>query len=379
MMVSSLIISLFIVGAQDITITTNAGTEVHGQWLGIKDKSIQIEGKAAVPLSDLLVLRTGLHAPVRSEPPPQVMLNDGTLLTVNDISMTTDTGMKLKISGIVEPTTVKLQSVRWVRFGGGVAAVEQWQRLTDGDSPSDMLVVRRPSGSLDQVSGIVQSIEAKTVRFDMDGQSIEAPRTRLEGLILKSSEKKPKAGFEVVDIFGNVWRSKTILGTAPNTIELESPTGIVALLRLDQIERLSAEGNVVYLAEQPAVSRTYSPEFDLGLAKTLVDTWLASGAQGNRDVLLTGPGRLEYRVPEGFQRLRTVVSPDIEIGAGGGCELVVTADGKELWRGKFLPLDGGRNLAIDLGGGRRLGFEVLSAAGGSSGDRLILQEALLLP
>ncbi len=367
-----------------VSVTDSAGTEVQGTWQAVTAEAVVVGEAGAekrIPLTELSVLRTGLRPVPLTDVAARVTLVDGSFLPAQEIAPgAKKDALEVTPAGAQDKLQLPLKAVRWIRFGNAIGEIaDQWQRLIATETPTDLLVVRRASGALDQVSGVVLSIEGKAVQFDMEGQTISAPRERLEGIIFKTTNPKlPASKFEVADIFGATWRCAKIDGADGATLKLETPGGVSRTLGLDQIERLAAEGNVAYLATQAPAAVTYEPDFPTPLGKEAIAKWLGPGPV-DRSLRLVAPCRIEYRVPDGFQRFQCSIAVDPEVIASGGCELVVFADAKELARVKIDELDLVRPLAIDLTNQRRLVFELKPAAGGAYGDWVLLKDARFLP
>ncbi len=321
-----------------VTVTTSSGGELQGDWKGVVGTELillQPQGVQKISLTDILSVRSSQRASLRRDGSSRLALVDGSQLLVTEVISAGEKGMVEVVPlGSKERIAIPLKAFRWIRFGASIGEIAtQWERLIESETPSDLLIIRRQSGALDQAAGIVLEIEKDRVTFDLDGQSIPAPREKLEGLIFKSlANQNTKSSYEIADSYGSIYRVAKLRGIGDDSIEFETPGGLTRKIPLSSIERLSAEGNVVFLASQEPASMSFSPEFKVPVKKPLFDAWLGPGKVNERTVRLVAPCRLEFRVPDGFQRFQAVIEPDPEVVAGGGCEWILSADGEELQR-----------------------------------------------
>lgn len=101
---------------------------------------------------------------------------------------------------------------------------------------------------------------------------------------------------------------------------------------------------------------------------------------GLRDVVLPGPMRVSWSIPEGATRFAATAALDSASARWGDCELVVRIDGAELARGR-LAAGGTRTMAINVAvpaGARSLEVSVEAGAFGEIGDRVALRRPMLL-
>ncbi len=181
---SRLLLAQSLIAAVDVRITTLDGTTTDGSLTKIEAGELVIQAGGATerrPLSDVLeVSRTS--APTELLPTTSVELLSGTRLTATSIKID---GGQLTVSLVKQPAIqVPLKQVRWIRFRAPSPAIDpQWLGMTEKTPSSDTLVIRRAGDSLDEASGIVKSANEKMVKFDLDGDELDAPIEKLEGIV----------------------------------------------------------------------------------------------------------------------------------------------------------------------------------------------------
>jgi hypothetical protein len=380
-LVETLTLALAILtGAPEVSVTSNTEKEQIGSWVGVSETGIRLEqaGKAIeVSFADLLVLRNNSFSPFAWSLEGRVTCVDQSWVHAKSIDGEESGNVRIVPAGGSEPVSLPLKMIRAIRFGNGVGEIEQqWEKIVRGVTATDLLIVRRAGGALDQLSGVVKSVSKERVVFDLDGQMIDAPRSKLEGIVLRTVPVLPYR-FEVEDNSGSIWNCVSLGGNGDRLV-LETATGLRRQLTLDEIQRISSEGNAVYLTKLERASASYDPGFPVPLDPQKLAPWFGPSSSSNQ-VRLLATSKVEYRVPEAFQRFQATVAVDGPAKAGGGCELIVSGDEKELSRKKIQINHEEFTLALDLGKARRLVLELRAADQGTYGDIVVLKEARFLP
>lgn len=275
-----------------------------------------------------------------------------------------------------EPLSVPLKQLRWLRFRAPSPAVDpQWLGLVERPRAADALVIRRPGDVVDEVAGIVLAIGDESVSFDLDGDTIQAPLSRLEGLLFASTADAAPAPAQgsvtIDDLDGSRWVATALGPGSDSEIELHLGNDLVHRLPLERISRMELSGSVEFLAAQPPVETSYAPYLAIGLPAELAGRWLGPESQNDRDLILRANSHVEYRVSDGSQMLLGSVEYDPEVSAGGDCVVRVLLDDQTVWeqtlsvseqspRGFELPLNGARRvrLEVDSNGDSDLGDTV---------------------
>ena len=129
---------------------------------------------------------TGESETVHSEIPSKisVMLDDGSLLSFSRVTLS---------RGVVSGTFASDQAVsipdkhcRSIRLSSIAEYGLAWQQFSQKESTTtDMIAVRRPGGVLDSLEGQIQGLTETNLSFELDGQKLEVPLAKLEGLLLR--------------------------------------------------------------------------------------------------------------------------------------------------------------------------------------------------
>jgi hypothetical protein len=264
--------------------------------------------------------------------------------------------------------------------------------LEEGDETSTVTEI-----ALDQLEGTVLDVGPESVQFEFEGEKIDVPRTKLEGLVYYHPARRefsPPA-CKLVDVGGSTWALKS-LELAEGRLQASAVGGTAIDFPLAAIAKLDYSiGNVFFLSDlepdtggsgaavslQPAAMafkfgrvfgvRTGPP---LGAARFQID-----GQAFGNGLSLHSPASLVYRAPEGVRWLRAVAGVDDSVIVPGQFDLVILGDGKELLRQSFGGQQGRKPVPIDLEipGVKRITIVLDPADGQDIGDQLDLCEARL--
>lgn len=196
----------------NVRVTTVDGDTLSGPLRTLGAAGVQVGGDSGaaaehtLPLDQVLSIER-LERPTAAAAGPQAAIAGGSRVAIEGVT-TEGTTAQLQVRN-QPPLAVALKQLRWIRFGSPAAAVDpQWLGLVDRPRVADSLVVRRPGDAIDEVSGIVLSIDAEAVAFDLEGETLNAPRTRLEGLLFASTAEQiadSPGNVTVEDIDGSRW------------------------------------------------------------------------------------------------------------------------------------------------------------------------------
>ncbi len=368
----------------NVRVTTLDGEIVTGQLSQLDDAGVNLLGEAAIqiPLDRLLAIEqvepvsvSGTHSTVGLRGGSRVAV-DGLTSSESTIELAVRGGQALKLS---------LKQLLWIRFRGASPAVDpQWLGLVEKQRVSDSLVIRRPGDAIDQVEGVVLAIGAESVSFSLDGETMQAPIARLEGLLLggAGSAEPPIAGSPAIvleDVHGSRWVA-TSLGRGDDAkVRLNLSEDAFYELPLDAIRKVELRGAIEFLAAQPPVESAYTPYVSLGLSKGLLSDWLGPQVLADRDLVLRSTSHVEYRVGEGFQTLAGSVELAPEVTAGADCVVRVLLDSKVAWEQTLDVADPDpRGFELPLSGVRRVRFEVIAGDGGDLGDTVRFRQPRML-
>lgn len=271
-----------------------------------------------------------------------------------------------------ENLVVPVRGLRWVRFRPPSPTVDDaWLGLLGDDRAEDLLVIRRSTDTIDQVSGVVLGADATTVRFSVGDQEVPAPVAKLEGIVFGSSAAAgdaESAAITVVDTLGSQWSvvSVSLESVADLTdaeredaaLRMEFTDGKQRALRLDQLDSIRFEGNTQLLAAESPVESEYAPLIQLPLPEQSLHRWLGPRVDGDRDLVLRSRSSVTYRIDPKFRSFASRIVPDPSVAAGGGCDVRILVDGEVVWNETILPSDDPRGVELAVGEARRITLEV---------------------
>lgn len=367
-----------------VRIDTIDGLSKTGTLGGVSDEGINLLGDDSTPqmiaLEQILSIQRTDNPPT-TPPGSRIELAGGSRLAIASVK-SAGTGATLNIRGGDE-LQVPLKMLRWIRFRNPSAAVDpQWLGLIDRPRASDSLVIRRPGDSIDEVAGIVLAIGDDSISFSLDGDTMQAPIARLEGVVFTTTGSDTvapanKVGGSVLvdDIFGSRFVATAMTGADDGAIDLQLGDQLKYRLPLQSISKIELTGSVEFLAMAQPVEAKYVPLINIGIAAELSRQWLNPEVRDGRDLVMRSASHVEYRLSEGFQTLVGSVDFDPEVTAGGKSVVKILLDGKSVWEQPLeVTDDSARGFELPIGGARRVRFEISGDDDGDLGDTIRLRQ-----
>lgn len=334
--------------AQQVRVEPMQGEAFDGRWLeGATDKLVfqAADGPRTLPARDLQQIRmsggkaSSGTSSLGKEGVGILQIADGTQLAVRTLEWKEGKGQWTSAS---DAGTLPANAVSWWLLRNPDAAQrESWDRMLSQKADGDQLVVVRGDGSVDQVVGTILGVSADQVEFEFDGQTIQAPKDRLLGVVWfrkESADVLPGVAIETVD--GSRWNATEWKWDRNDgdsgTLALQTSSGVSHRLRYDQLARIDfGTSNITWLADIPALQSSTQSRLGIDAARgsgasatvELSPLWTSriADATKSRDLLFLNDGFYETRVPTGCDRfLATLVRPNEE---GLRAELSV-----ELWQ-----------------------------------------------
>jgi hypothetical protein len=329
--------------AQQVRVEPMQGEAFDGRWLeGTPDRLVfqAADGPRTLPARELQQIRmigdraTGGASSNGKEGTGSLQLADGTVLAIQTLEWKDGKG---QWTSATDAGTLPANALSWWLLRKPDAAQkESWDRMLSQKADGDQLVVIRGDGSVDQVVGTILGVSADQVEFEFDGQTIQAPKERLLGVVWfrkESPEVSPGVAIESVD--GSRWNAKEWKWDRNDgdfgTLALLTSSGVSHRLRYDQLATIDfGTSNITWLADIPALQSTTRPRLGvetIGGTPAWSPLWTSRTADAtkSRDLLFLNDGFYETRVPTGCDRfLVTLVRPNAE---GLRAELSV-----ELWQ-----------------------------------------------
>lgn len=359
-----------------VTIETLAGPPRTAQLVELdQDRIVVASDGPPQTLDSRTVLAVVVPRPEAPAPPPTsdwIELVDGSHLEGSGLAVA-NRGATLRLAG--RDVQVETRQMRSVRFHPPDPARDaQWREIIDAEASGDLLVLRRPNGSLDQLEGVLYDIRGDTIEFAYDDQRLVVKREKLEGLrFFQPARRTPPAPLcHVVEVNGSSWNAQSLRWTG-DQIALTTTGGIRCDVPVSQLARVDySPGNVVYLSDLefelaectpfiatrlPAerILQLYQPRRDAGFEGS--GLWLANAGevrQYDKGLAIHSRSRLIFRLAEPARGLSAVVGIDSRLQGRGGVVLVVIGDHRELVRQAIVGRDAPWPLEVDIAGVRKL-------------------------
>lgn len=373
-------VGVFLLAVLPVSVKNNAGESFEGDLGGFTGSSLLLNqtGKVAeFRFDDLLILRSD-DAEEEMGPRFRVTLIDGNRIAAQDLTLT-DSEL------LIEPRRqnqlrVPVKQVKAVRFRRGSQFTDAaWLGIVDRESRGDTLVIRRSSDRLDPQEGVIAAIENGKVVFDLEGQIVNAPIDRLEGVVFGGLQPVLEdAEIRVNDIYGSVW---SVLSIEPSKgdqpLQMRISPSLIHPLPLHHIESIRWSSGFSMLADEKPASTSFQTYFETRVDGNMMEDFFGPTRDGDADLLMFGGSSIEYRIERGYQTFAGSVRRHEQVTSAGLVTVRVELDGKTVWEQSLKdgePL--GFELPVDRS--RRLAIKVDSGDDGDLGDKVRISRPRLL-
>jgi hypothetical protein len=252
-------------------------------------------------------------------------------------------------------------TVESLRFAAADNRLEEaWQSMVGMERSSDQLVIIRPGDTTDLAPGLIGEMDAESVEFSFDGQTIRAPRSKLLGLLwYRPRSKRAEPAIQVQLLDGSRWEASELeydaaLSRTPE-LAIQTRAGVSVKVGWEHLASINfSAANVVWLAQEVPLakaisSRSWLPQPVVGRDELLGPRFVAaedSGEAKAQDLRFWGPGEISFRIPEGFPRFVSKLRRSEQAR-------FATAVGCEVWDGETRVWEGGltveqSEVAIDV-------------------------------
>ena len=174
---------LAVLAAPPVEVVSFQGEPRVGEWRGLADGRVSLaigSKEESVPLSEVLEVRFRVEPGKLDKPAAVVTLWDGSKLGT---AATQIVGKQLKLtSAMLGELSLSQADVASVRFSDRFDEDEQWGKLVEKASKSDLLVIRKEQ-TLDFLDGVVVEVTDRSVKFLLDGEEVTTKRDKVFGLI----------------------------------------------------------------------------------------------------------------------------------------------------------------------------------------------------
>lgn len=174
-------------GAAEVTVSTLDGREFGGELRSLSSRTVVVVEKdeeIGEPVANVLEIAFAGDDGKSSADVDltRVVLVDGSAFDATKVVVTKGkASIETARFGAIE---APLSSVRSIRFPGADPRLfgETWTTLAEGDTKSDLLVVRKPT-VLDHLKGILGEVDTEQVRFSIGGNEIPVKLAKLYGIV----------------------------------------------------------------------------------------------------------------------------------------------------------------------------------------------------
>lgn len=316
------------VRSQSVTAYLLDGRKIAGDLIDCNEMNLKIATSSGSvdlvmnTLDRLEISKAGEKTASQGAKTELITLVDGSKVICNSLSGRDDRWTARSINGTV--WDFPKGSIESVLFGlPSVLQKQEWLKISEAARSSDEMVISRPSDAIDRASGMVVAISPEVVEFSFDGQILQAPRTKLLGLLwYRSQEKRVVPAVQVRMLDGSRWEAITFEIDKPDSVNSMSSlrwtttSGLEASAMLNEIAEINfSVANVVWLSAQTALSkktfqRGLLTESILGRDFLLGPRFYAADGNSDpkaQDLHFAGPGEISFRVPDGFNRFLTKI------------------------------------------------------------------------
>lgn len=373
-------IAVFVLAVLPVSVKTNSGTTVEGNLDGFTTSSLLLNRSGQVielGFDDLSSLRpTELED--KTGPTYRVMLVGGSSIAAQNLSLV-DSQLEIELRR-QNKLRVPISQVKAIRFRApSVATDSKWLGIIEEESRGDKLVIRRPGDRIDPQQGVAESIADGKVVFDLDGDKVNAPVDRLEGVVFGGSRGIVEdADIQVLDVYGSRW---SVISIEPSKgdqpLQLRLSHSLLHEVPLHQIESIRWSGGITLLAEEKPVSDSFQPYFPTDINTDLWKNFFGPVRDQEADLLMVGGSAIEYRIEPGHRILAGSVRRNQNVTKAGEVTVRIEIDGKSVWQETLLDAEP-RGFELPVEDSRRLAIKVDSEQDGDLGDSVRISRPRLL-
>jgi len=380
---------------QPVEVRCLDGRAIEGAIVGLSDEQLTLqtsEGPVSLETDDLLgVFPKQVAASKETADSTAIDLIDGSTLLADHYTVT-DGQAEVALS---DERTLKLpgEAVAAVRFlASGPATADEWSRLTELQTDSDLLVVGDAQG-INYHRGVLLNISDTTVQFELDGTLLPVNRAKVFGLIYHRppSDNLSGAICRITDTTGSQWSAQSI--TLDGDLQWTTPSGVVAGCPMTAIRSIDfSQGKIVFLSDLKPESTNFTPYFGSSDGTPLLRSLYALRTDTNLEL---GPLQIDkrpyrkglalhsrtevvYRLPDRFSRFKAIAGIDDAVRPHGDVRLVLSGDDKVLFEATVTGSDPPAQIDLDLTGVRRLTILVDFGQNMDIADHLDLCEARVI-
>ncbi len=363
-------LAVLMLGVLPVSVRTHSGETIDGRLTGFGPAQLNLQvadQPRSISFDDLLSL-TPQQVEQRTGPIFRVTLLNGSRISAEELTLADN---ELKIQPRRQaPLGVPVKQIKAIRFRSANAATDaQWLGIVDQQSRGDTLVIRRDADRLDPQNGIIEGIRDGKVLFDIDGDKVNAPIEKLEGIVFGGNSPVSEDGeIRIMDVFGSQWLVSAIRASeADQPLTIQVTESLSHTIPLEHIESIHWTGGLVLLAaEQPAAS-SIAPYIQTKVDPQLIDKFFTARTAGSADLIAHGGSLIEYRIDAGYQFFAGTVQRLATVRSGSKLSVQIELDGQVVWDQELVDATP-RGFELPVGEARRVAIKVNQGADGDLGD-----------
>lgn len=317
----------------NVQIETIEGDTQSGQLQQLSGSKVEVglSGDNALSLELTELASIQLDTIARTSPPTRVSLAGGSVIAAAVASMESES---LLIRSVGQPElSVPIKTVRSVRFRAASPGTDPtWMGLIEEPQRRDRLVIRREGDSLDAIEGTILGITRESVSFDLGGNVVEAPLSKLEGVIFSNTPgDRPQKSIRVNDQWGSEWLADSVAwDSKTNALTFSLESNLSHSIPMSQVMSLQFSGGILYLSEAEVARSSASVAVNRLVGDDLASTWFGAEPM-EKNVVTQFQSEHVVRIPEGYQQLVAAVRIADEVDEFTPVVVSVLLDDQVVW------------------------------------------------
>ena len=283
------------------------------------------------------------------------------------------------------PLELSIDVVRGIRNGSLVDAKEYEKALAAPPAARDRVFVKGDDDQFSSITGLVESLSADNVAFDVSGLKRTIPRSKVSGIVFAQpapTTRKPRYTVQFRDgsqLAGDrlsLAGGKGTLGIAPQAeARFDLPHVYEVFIRSTRLE---------YLSDWPALQEEQTPivtpPFPAQRDKSVSGSWLKVGLEKfDKGLGVHSRSRLTFALDGKWDVFATKIGLDEAADGKGDCIFQVLADGKSIFERRVSGQDSGAHVVkLSVTGCRELTLIVEPGAGLDMADHANWCDARLI-
>ena len=380
-------------------VTLIDGSQLAGEVTELSDDNLKFSSDGQTKALAIEQLQTINLSDASAEIPPNnkfaIQLHDGSTIHASNV-LATATNARATIAEELS-YRLKSDSISSIQFRQLTEEAQQdYNAILEADSAGDVLIVLRPSGTIDELEGIIERVDEQAVTFNFDGDRIPVELSKLAGikLLKPGALEVAKTICQIHDLQGNLWQARRLTWKSEEkSLSFETGLGDSITLGLENIQQLRfASSNIAYLSDLEPERAEWTPYLTGRLIRNRLTQLYAPVKDRNayggeliigeqtfsKGLSLRSKTELVYRLTDEFNHLHLTAGLAKESKGRGHLELIILGDNRQLFKDFLTDPEDIRVLDLDITGVRRLSITVDYGKNLDIGDLLNLGDGKLI-